>query len=188
MAMPKLSRLERIRRLMSKQRDRQQKNFEDHSNVSTLWRKDEITDDMMPEYKEYISKREHLGDQMSRLKKAYDNEELSRDLENATGDAARFRDEVVNFVGPREMYQYRYQAPRKVRQKDIRDMKYTDAYNLNEIPESFQREFIDNGPRGMHLDETDYSIGTYGVNGKAFRNQYGDEFYVPNRSTNVFRH
>lgn len=122
---------------------------------------------------------------------AYRAEKLANDMANATGDGARFRDEVVNFVGPRYKYEAGYTNPRHVSQKDIKNYGWdNNGYNLNEIPESMQSEFLDgaeNWRRGMKPEEVMYSTGVYGVNGKAFRNDLGDVFYVPNRSTEVFR-
>lgn len=121
------------------------------------------------------------------LNAAEKDAQLKYDLDNLESDGKRFYDEVINFQGPRWQYAPGpYKAPRRVRQKDIRDHKYDDhAYNLNDIPSSIQSEFIDKVDRPT---ETEYSAGVYGVNGKTFRNKFGDIFYVPNSSNNVLRY
>lgn len=136
----------------------------------------------LPEYvSEAMETRGKIGD-------ALHKETLNRDIANATGDGKRFVEEVVNFVGPRQQYKYDYKAPRHVRQKDIRHMAdIMGAYNLNEIPGSIQDEFLDRRGYAMKPEETMYSTGVYGLNGKYFQNCFGDDFYVPNRSTEVFR-
>lgn len=187
--MPNVTRLDKLRKLISHARNRAERREDTWSRELDDWREgagnSAGVSDARTAYTEALSGKRALED-------AYFNERLSQDMDNATGDGRRFIEEVVQFVGPRQPYPsrgiYEQGGPKKVPQKKIRQMgEYWDAYNLNEIPGTVQTQFLDKSGMGMRPEEAYWSEGVYGVNGKYFKNLNGDDFYVPNRSSEVFR-